>query len=208
MKNNTRTIAQSKVSLLSYCFSALLIGSSVSIVRAQSSANDTTTPNNSTSSYDRPATTASAESPDLSHKDKHFIREATESSTNEVALSRIAAERTTNPEIKAFAQQMLADHQQLNSDLQALASQKGIDVSKAVEKGNSSDIESLSNKSPKDFDEAYIKRMASSHEDAVDLFKNEVADGQDKDTVALAARYLPIVTAHCQHAKDLKKAID
>jgi len=39
------------------------------------------------------------------------------SSTNEVALSQLADSRASNPDVKSFAQMMVTDHTQANSDL-------------------------------------------------------------------------------------------
>jgi putative membrane protein len=151
---------------------------------------------------------ASSSDQKLAHVDKKFMMKAAMASTNEVALSQLAADHAASADVKAFAQMMISDHGQANSELQALASQKNVDISKAVQKGQTDDVDSLAKNSGQDFDKAYAKKMVSAHDDAVSLFQKESTDGKDPDVVAFAAKYLPTLTMHDQHAKSLKETVD
>jgi len=131
---------------------------------------------------------------------------AAQSSANEVALSQLAADHASSADVKAFAAQMVVAHTKLNSDIQALASQKGLDISKAVAKGTEKDVKSLSKETGADFDKAYIKAMVSGHEDAAKLFEKESTDGKDSDSTALANKYVSTINEHLEHAKGLQKA--
>ena len=144
----------------------------------------------------------------LSHHDKAFIMKVAHASTNEVALAQLAADHSASADVKAFAQQMITDHGQANNELMALASQKGVDISKAVEKGQKEDVDSLSAKNGADFDKAYMKNQLHAHEETVKLFKKESEDGKDADVVAFANKYLPILTGHCEKAKSIKMSVD
>ena len=124
------------------------------------------------------------------------------------ALSQLAADHASSADVKSFAQDMVTAHQQLNNDIQTLAGQKNVDISKAVEKGQKDDVDGLAKKTGADFDKAYIRKMVKGHEEAVSLFKKESEDGKDADVTALAGKYLPIVSDHLQHAKTLKQSVD
>jgi putative membrane protein len=144
----------------------------------------------------------------LSHGDKGFIMMAARASTNEVALSQLADSRGASPEVKSFAQMMITDHGQANSDLQALAMSKGIDITKPVDKGKMDDVSSLSSKSGTDFDKAYAGKMVSVHDGAVELFKKEASEGKDPDVVAFVKRYVDTLSMHLEHAKARRKTVD
>jgi putative membrane protein len=144
----------------------------------------------------------------LAHIDKHFIMKAAMASSNEVALSQLAADRAASADVKSLAQMMITDHTQLNSDLQALATQKNVDISKAVQKGQTDGVDSLAKESGADFDKAYAKKMVSAHKDAVSLFKKESTHGKDPDVVALAGKYLPTLQQHLEHAESVKQTVD
>ena len=176
-------------------------GTSSSATTSSANSPATTTTTSSASSDTKPADS-------LSHHDKAFIEKVARGSTNEVALAQLAADHAASADVKAFAQQMITDHTQANNDLMALASQKGVDITKEVEKGQKDDVESLSAKTGMDFDKAYMKKMVHSHEETVKAFKKESEDGKDGDVVAFANKYLPIISGHCDKAKALKMAVD
>lgn len=144
----------------------------------------------------------------LVHADKKFIRKVARASTNEVALSQLADGRALSPEVKSFAQMMIMDHTQANSDLGALAKAKGIDIGKPVDEGKMDGVSSLSSKSGADFDKAYAKLMVSAHNGAVELFKDEVASGKDPDLVAFAKKYVDTLSMHLEHAVALEKSVN
>src|ERR1017187_6213262 len=72
--------------------------------------------------------TTPVEAASLSHGDKKFIKKVARASTNEVALSQLTDGRALSPDAKSFAQMMITDHTQANSDLGALAKTKGIEI--------------------------------------------------------------------------------
>jgi putative membrane protein len=144
----------------------------------------------------------------LSHGDKRFIRKVAEASTNEVALSQLADSRASSRDVKAFAQMMITDHTQANSDLGELAKAKGIDISKPVDSGKLDNLSDLSTKSGGDFDKAYSKLMVTAHGGAVDLFKAEAATGTDPDVVAFAKKYVGTLSMHLEHALALDKTVN
>lgn len=148
------------------------------------------------------------ESSSLSHGDKKFVRKVARASTNEVALSRLVESRSTNSDVKAFAQMMITDHTQANNDLSALAASKNIDIGKQVSEGTVDGVSSLSIKSGADFDQAYAKLMVKAHEGAVKLFKDEVAEGKDADVVAFAKKYVDTLSMHLDHATSLEKMLN
>jgi len=151
---------------------------------------------------------ASTEPATPSHDDNKFIKKVARASTNEVALSQLADGRALSPDVKSFGQMMITDHTHANSDLGALAKTKGVDISKPVGEGKMDDVSTLSSKSGIDFDKAYTKLMVSAHNGAVDLFKDEVANGKDPDVVAFAKKYVGTLSMHLEHAVALEKAVN
>jgi putative membrane protein len=70
--------------------------------------------------------TSSSDESSLKHADKRFLSKAAESSQREVALSQLAAQRATNPQVRDFAQQLVSEHTQMDQQLTQLAQQKGV----------------------------------------------------------------------------------
>jgi putative membrane protein len=200
---NTQNTHPSRALRATLCALAL-VGTTLGL-RAQMGSSDTSSPTPPDSSG---APTSPPSSSNLARGDRHFIMTAAQSSANEVALSQVAADHASNPDVKAFAAQMITAHTQLNSEIQSLASQKGVDITKAVEKGNEKGVKSLSEKSGTDFDQAYVKAMVSGHEDAAKLFEKESTNGKDPDAMALANKYVSTINQHLEHAKGLQKAVN
>ena len=190
---NTKPVCRpsTKALLLSFTVLMMLVAS-VHPIEAQDVSTSTTT----------------SEADSLSHGDKKFIKKVARASTNEVALSQLADSRASSADVKSFAQMMITDHTQANTDLEALAKTKGVDIAKPVDEGKSDNVSSLSSKSGSDFDKAYAKLMVSAHKGAVDLFKDEATSGKDPDVVAFAKKYVDTLSMHLDHAVALEKTVN
>jgi putative membrane protein len=139
---------------------------------------------------------------DLKHRDHEFVEKAAKSGLEEVAISKVAVDRAQNPEVKSFAQMMVSDHTDANTQLSALAAQKGVTL--PLDKTN---VEKWSTRSANGFDEEYIDKMVSDHKDAVELFEKEAKKGEDPDLKSFAEKTLPTLMAHYDKVKGLKKAL-
>jgi putative membrane protein len=53
---------------------------------------------------------------------RYFIIQASIGNLQEISISRVAAERAVGPEVKAFAQRMVADHSKAETQLMQLCS--------------------------------------------------------------------------------------
>jgi putative membrane protein len=133
--------------------------------------------------------------------DRSFIEKAARAGLEEVEVSRIAAERTSNPEVRRFAQMIIADHQDAHDELGQLATMKGVNLpAKEI-------ADRWAKRNAKNFDRDYIDKMVSDHEDTVKLFERHAKDGEDVETVAFARKHLPKLQSHLQQAIDLKRVL-
>src|SRR5215470_10307228 len=55
-----------------------------------------------------------------------FLADAVQGGMSEVDLGRLAVEHASDPSVKDFAQKMIEDHSQANTQLKSVARQKGI----------------------------------------------------------------------------------
>jgi len=139
----------------------------------------------------------------LKHADKSFIEKAAKAGTEEVEVSRVAVERSTNPRVKAFAEMVVADHTSANTALASLAASKGI----TLPARDMDDANKWTKKNGSDFDEDYIDKMVSAHKDAVELFEKQANKGDDLETKTFARDTLPKLQHHLEMAMDLKKSL-
>ncbi|PDT28489.1 DUF305 domain-containing protein [Rhizobium sp. L9] len=139
-------------------------------------------------------------------KTEDFVKEAAASDMFEIASSKLAIERGDDA-TKAFAQQMLTDHQKTSEELKALVS--GGKVKAALPSAMTSDQQSMLDKlnslQGADFNKQYHSDQESAHEDAVDLFKRYGDEGDNPELKAWAASTRPALEHHLQMAEELNK---
>jgi putative membrane protein len=134
--------------------------------------------------------------------DRDFFEKAAKASMSEVQISRVAATRTTNPEVKRFAQMMIEDHESATEQLAALASTRGVSLP-----AKDPHPDKWEKRDAKNFDKEYLEKMVSDHEDVVKLFEKQSKNGDDPEAVAFARKLLPKMQEHLQHALDLKRTV-
>jgi len=138
--------------------------------------------------------------------DNDFVQKASVGGSTEVALSKLALEKGSSDAVKRFAEQMVTDHTMANQELLTLAGRKNIPVPKKVDAKHQAAVDKLGPLQGEEFDRAYGKQMVQDHEETVDLFEKESAQGQDDDLKALATKLLPKLRDHLKMARDLPGA--
>ena len=187
---NSRSLSHRTLIAAGCAFAALV----PSVVVGQTRAVDTTPPHRDVRVVDGERS--------LKKIDRDFFEKAAKASMSEVAISRVAASRTSNPEVRRFAQMMVEDHERASEDLAAIASARGISLP-----AKDPSPERWEKRDAKNFDKEYLEKMVSDHEDVVKLFEKQAKDGHDVEAVAFARKHLPKMQQHLQHALDLKRAL-
>lgn len=145
----------------------------------------------------RPAPTPSRSQ--LSPLDRQFIIDAAYGGVAEVQLGQLALQRSTNPEVKQFAQQMIRDHTQANNELMRIAQQKGVMPPTTPGPRYEAAMMRLREMSGASFDRAYLNEGGvNGHLESEAVYRRQAALGQDPDLRAFAAKTLPIVQGHLQ----------
>ena len=137
--------------------------------------------------------------------DAEFAVEAANGGMAEVALSKIAEEKATDPKVKEFAKQMVTDHTKANNELKALAASKNITLPSAPNEEKQKAAADLGGKSGSDFDKAYISQMKKDHDKTVKLFEDAQKEVKDAELKAFIDKTLPVIKAHAEHVKSLDK---
>jgi putative membrane protein len=137
--------------------------------------------------------------------DAEFAVEAANGGMAEVALSKIAEDKATDPKVKEFAKQMIKDHSKANGELKTLAASKNITLPSAPNEEKQKAAADLGGKSGSDFDKAYISQMKKDHEQTVKLFENAQKEVKDPELKVFIDKTLPVIKAHAEHVKGLDK---
>jgi len=133
-----------------------------------------------------------------------FMTEAASGGLTEVELGKLASTKATNPEVKKFAQMMVADHTKANTELKALAAKKNVNLPAQPDSDHQSMITGLQGKSGADFDADYVEAMVDDHEEDVAAFEKQAQNSTDPDVKAFAAKTLPTLRKHLETIKAIQ----
>ena len=135
-------------------------------------------------------------------KPETFVRTAAQDGMTEVALAKLALSKSSNDEVKQFAQKMEQDHTQADQQLGSIARTKGITVPTQLDAKHQAMVKSLGTKSGAAFDSAYATHMAKGHAKAVALFQS-ATHSRDSDIADFASKTLPTLEHHKGMADEL-----
>ncbi|MBB3257734.1 putative outer membrane protein [Paraburkholderia bannensis] len=142
-----------------------------------------------------------AASPELHAADKTFISNGTQTVATQRDAARIADSRSTDREVKAFAEQLVADYSKLSDSMRA-ASPRGVDVPR--NDPDTAVIDGIKNLRGADFDKAYIEQVAlGGQQKTLSAFQAEIASGRDAGLKKAASAALPVIQADIAKAKEL-----
>ncbi len=112
-------------------------------------------------------------------KDKMFIADAAEGGMKEIQFSKLALDKSSNDQVKTYAQQMITDHTQLNNDMMPFAQQAGVTPPTQLNAKDQAEYDQLSKLSGTRFDQMYIRAMQKDHHKDLREFKAEAASATD-----------------------------
>lgn len=139
--------------------------------------------------------------------DTDFAVKAADSGLAEVNASEVAQEKAQNQQVKDFAAMMIQDHTKANEELKSLASSKNITLPTAPGEAHLKNIADLNSYTGADFDKEYMDLMVADHEKAVSLFEDASENAEDSELRAFAAKTLPNLQKHLEHARTVRDAL-
>lgn len=160
-----------------------------------------------------PPATASTPTTDMGWTDANVVDVLTVANQGEVDYSQIGVDKATNPEVKAFAQEMVKDHGAMVDAVKALASRLNVtattnDKANDLKQENTKDINDLNSKTGKDFDKEFMEEQVDMHQETLDLLNDLDGRTTNADLKAAIAEAKPKVQAHLDKAKAVKDKVD
>ena len=132
--------------------------------------------------------------------DKQFLATASQSDYTEITFSKLAADKATNPQVKAFAEKMITDHTTLETEMKPFADKWGVTPVMTLDATHQQKFDALQQLSGLDFDKAYMMGMDDDHHMALTLFKQEESTTTDKDFKKTVAKGEKVVGMHTKMA--------
>jgi putative membrane protein len=131
----------------------------------------------------------------------------------DVDYGNLAAKKTKNAEIKAFAETMIRDHTAVNAKATALAKKLGMtpeasDTSKSLKSDGEKEMAKLKAMHGAEFDKAYIDNEVAYHESVIGaLDKVLLPNAKNAELKSLLESGRPIFVSHLNHAKELQTSL-
>jgi putative membrane protein len=138
--------------------------------------------------------------------DQKFMMMAAMGGMAEVQLGQLALQKTSNDQVRQFAQRMVDDHTKANNDLMQIAQSKGVTLPTTPDPKDASLMTRLQGLSGAEFDRVYIREAGvKDHERTAKLLEKETnKNNADADVKGWASRTLPTVQDHLRMARDLQ----
>jgi putative membrane protein len=138
---------------------------------------------------------------------RNFVQAATVSNGFEIMASRMAVERSRNPEVRDFARMMIDAHSRADDELRdALrhSSYRMRNMPNDLDGKHRSMLNRLERMQGPGFDQTYISYMRSEHSAAVALFARYARSGPNPALREYANTMLPEIREHQEHVREIR----
>ncbi|HYW09101.1 MAG TPA: DUF4142 domain-containing protein [Longimicrobium sp.] len=131
----------------------------------------------------------------------------------DITAGELAQTKSTNPQVKEFAQRMVTDHGGVNKAATELAGRLGVTpepnpTSQQLQQGGERNVATLRGKSGAEFDRAYAANEVTYHQAVLDALDQTLIPGaRNAELKALLVQTRPAFVAHLEHARQLQTAL-
>lgn len=140
----------------------------------------------------------------VSKKDQEFLSKAAVGGLYEVEAGRLAQEKANSSDVKAFGEMLVKDHSSANDELKALASSKSAVLPSELPAEKKKRLAKVAE--AKHFDKEFIRDVGiDDHRNDIKLFEKASKNADDPQIKAFAAKTLPALVSHREHAVSLQK---
>jgi len=143
-----------------------------------------------------------------SSSDKSFVKDAAEGGMAEVQLGKLAEQKATNPDVKAFGHKMVVDHTRLNEKMKPVAEKMGVSLPSSPSMAQKAMYEDLKMKSGANFDKAYIEAMVKDHHKDLNDFTNEYNSTQYMPLKNTVGEGRTVIKQHTEMVDSLAKKMN
>jgi putative membrane protein len=127
--------------------------------------------------------------------------------TVDIDAGKLAESKSSNAEVKSFAQRMITDHSGVNKSAVDLVTKLKVTpqdnpTSESLKSGGEKNVASLKGLSGAAFDKAYIDHEVTYHQQVLDAVdKTLIPSAKNEELKALLVKVRPAFVAHLDHAK-------
>lgn len=136
-----------------------------------------------------------------------FVKKAAISNMMAVELGTLALQKSSSPEIKAFAHQAVNDRTTAGTGLrQIVAKRSGIALPERPDHAHQDILRQLGDKQGPEFDRAYVAAQKQAQDEAMALFSGYAQTGSDTELKSFASKTLPLLQTQGELTRKLPAA--
>lgn len=129
-----------------------------------------------------------------------FVRTASMSGTFEIAVGRLALQKSNDEAVKEFAQKLMQDHQKANIRLEQSYPQN---FTVDLDEKHQETLNKLQQAGPASFNDIFLSTQIEMHQDAIELYEKYAEEGRDAQLRDFARETLPDLKNHLKIAEKL-----
>ena len=133
--------------------------------------------------------------------------------TIDIDAGKLAAEKTTNPKVKEFAELMVRDHTSVNNQATQLAKKLNLTpeasaTSRSLKSDGDKMMTKLKGLTGAAFDKAYIDNEVSYHEAVIKAVNDTlIPNAKNAELKSLLESAGPVFSSHLNHAKEIQASL-
>ena len=136
---------------------------------------------------------------------RDFVTAAAQSDQFELVEGQVVSAQSRNPRVRAFAQQMMADHAGTSAALQQAAATSGLPPPpQGLDGDQQRMLSALQSLTGPAFDTAYARQQVLAHTKALTLEQRYAAAGPDANIRRVAQSAVPLIQHHLAMAQQLR----
>ena len=141
--------------------------------------------------------------------EREFVTKVAAKGMYEVEVSKLAAERALNPNVRAFAEMMVRDHTQMNNELVAMMAARGIAPPRGLAADKTAKLHKLAALPRSDaFDNGYLRVVGiEDHRSAIATFEKGRRDAKSPELRTWIDRTLLSLRNHLAAAQGIASSI-
>lgn len=134
--------------------------------------------------------------------------------TVDIDAGKLAAQRSSNPSVQAFARKMESDHASVNKQATDLVTKLGVtprenETSRKLKTDGNNTLERLRGLEGADFDRAYIDNEVAYHQEVIDMVQTRlIPEATNSELKNLLVKVSPTFVEHLNHAKSLQSELN
>jgi putative membrane protein len=156
---------------------------------------------------DNPMMTPTASMAAQKDADKEFVRKAIMGNHAEIDAGNLALQKSSNADVKKFAQKMVDDHTAMLNDMNKVADDLHIKAPQTASGKDKAEAARMSALSANAFDSAYVKAMVKDHKKDVAELTKESRGASIPEVKDAATKALPIVEGHLDMIEGIEKSM-